>query len=288
VIGKRIRPTLTLLTCAGAGGDPAGALPAAAAVELLHNFTLIHDNIQDDSPTRRGRPTVWRMWGRAQAINAGDALFTLAHLAMHRLTGRGHPAAVTLEALRLLDETCLSLTRGQHLDMAFEDRASVSVDEYWQMIEGKTAALLAASAELGAVCAGAPPETLAAYRGFGRCLGLAFQTQDDLLGIWGDSAVTGKSSATDIEARKKSLPILYGLERDEYLRRAYAAPESDGGGNTLDIIRALEGTGARAYAEQQAGRWSQAALDQLASARPGPPAAEALHTLTTELLNRSR
>ncbi|MBI3764197.1 MAG: polyprenyl synthetase family protein [Chloroflexi bacterium] len=285
VSGKRIRPLLTLLTCSAAGGAAERALPAAAAVEFIHNFSLIHDDIQDNSPERRGRPTVWKLWGQPQAINAGDALFTLAHLALQRLAERGHSAQTSLIAMSLLDETCLRLTQGQHLDMAFESRESVTVADYMQMIESKTGSLIAASAELGALCAGADEAARAQYRAFGLCLGLAFQVRDDILGIWGDSAVTGKSAATDIVTRKKSLPIVYGLERNESLRRLYA-PECNGGGSVGEIVRALEVTGARDYAEAEEGRLSETALTHLAEAKPEAEAAVSLRQLTGELLGR--
>lgn len=285
VSGKRFRPALTLLTCAAAGGEPARALPTAAAVELVHNFSLIHDDIQDNSPSRRGRPTVWRLWGRAQAINAGDALFTLAHLALQRLTDLGHPAQVALAAVRLLDDTCLRLTQGQHLDMAFESRATVTVAEYMQMIEGKTASLLAASAEVGALCAGANPAVRANYRAFGHYLGLAFQVRDDILGIWGDSAVTGKSAATDIVTRKKTLPVVFGLERSQALCRLYS-PEAEGGGSVSEIMRVLQAAGVREFAEGEARRLSEAALRHLAEAGPQAESRERLSELTEELLAR--
>jgi geranylgeranyl diphosphate synthase type I len=285
--GKRIRPGLTLLACAAAGGDPRRALPAAAAVELLHNFTLIHDDIQDDSPTRRGRPTVWRLWGRAQAINAGDAMFALAHLALQRLSGLGHAAEAGLEALRMLDATLLDLTRGQYLDIDFERRERVSVTEYMQMIEGKTAALLATAMELGALCAGAGGPARRHLQSFGRSLGLAFQIHDDILGIWGDSAVTGKSSATDIIARKKSLPIVYGLERSQSVRDYYAATTEDGG-RVEAIVAALEEIGARAFAEAEARRLTAAAGEHLEQAQPEPPAGEYLRELTSQLLSRDK
>jgi geranylgeranyl diphosphate synthase type I len=288
VVGKRIRPVLSLLACAASGGDVAAALPVAASVELLHNFTLIHDDIQDDSPERRGRPTVWRLWGRAQAINTGDAMFTLAHLALHRMSALGHPMAATLYALYLLDDTCMQLTRGQHLDMDFEQRASVTVGEYMQMIEGKTAALIGTSAELGALCAATTAQARSHYRAYGRHLGLAFQVFDDILGIWGDSHVTGKSTATDIVTRKKSLPIVYGLERSETVRRFYATTESDGGGAVEEIVAALEAVGAREFAEAEAGRLTAAALDYLERTKPAAPAGDMLRELTQQLLRRDK
>ncbi len=284
VAGKRTRPTLTLL-CAAASGDWTHALPFAAAVELIHNFSLVHDDIQDESQLRRGRATVWKLWGKPQAINAGDALFTYAHLAIQRARLYGLDTAIVLEAFQLLDTTCLHLTQGQHHDMAFETRGDVTADEYLQMIEGKTASLIATAAECGALAAGEPPEVRQHYREFGRHLGLAFQIRDDILGIWGDSSITGKSAATDILARKKTLPVLYGLGRDPALRAAYR-PESEGGAAVADIVAALEACGARAFGEGKEKRHADLALASLAAANPAGQAGQALHDLTLQLLGR--
>ena len=169
--GKRIRPMLCLLACAAAGGDPRAALPAAAGLELLHNFSLIHDDIEDNSPLRRHRPTAWTLFGVPIACNAGDGMFSLAHLAFFRLAEQGVPPATVLAALRRFDEMCLALTEGQYLDMSFERRLSVTADDYFRMIAGKTGALLAAAPEIGALVAGAAPADVAAYRRYGAALG---------------------------------------------------------------------------------------------------------------------
>ena len=251
--GKRIRPLLCLLACSAAGGEPRTALPAAAGLELLHNFSLIHDDIEDNSPNRRHRPTVWRLFGMPQACNAGDGMFSLAHLAFHRLRDLGVEERIVLKALRLFDETCLSLTEGQYLDMAFEGRADVTVAEYFRMIAGKTGALLDASPQIGAVVAGAPAEHVELYHAFGAATGRAFQLQDDILGIWGDEAVTGKSAAGDILSKKKSLPIIFTLAHPtagSRMSELYAGPpfvEAD----VLAILALLDASGARAYVEEQ-------------------------------------
>ena len=204
--GKRVRPLLVLLTCAATGGDWQCALPAAAAIELIHNFSLIHDDIQDQSELRRGRLTVWKKWGMPQAINAGDAMFTLAHLANLRLKETVSPEAA-LQAAAILQQTCLELTQGQYRDISYESRRELTIEDYWPMVSGKTAALIAASTEIGALAAGATPNVCTAYHQFGRSLGLAFQVQDDLLGIWGDTALTGKSTESDLVTGKNSLPV---------------------------------------------------------------------------------
>lgn len=285
--GKRIRPLLCLLACSAAGGNWRQALPAAAAIEIIHNFSLVHDDIQDDSPTRRGRATLWTIWGQPQAINTGDAMFSMAHLALGRLTDRGVPAGTVVHALRRFDEMCVDLTRGQYTDMSFETRdSSVTVDEYLAMITGKTAVLLSLCAELGALVAGADEARVGHFAKFGRDLGLAFQIQDDILGIWGDEDITGKSVATDIVTRKKTLPILYGLSTSETLRGVYSA-DSEDGEFVRRVVELLDEVGARQYAVDEAERYSSGALASLSAAQPAGPAAEALHQLTDILLQRN-
>lgn len=283
--GKRVRPLLCLVVASATGGDWQQAIPGGSAIELIHNFSLIHDDIQDASLTRRGRPTLWQIWGANQAINSGDAMFSLAHIALSRLKERDVPAAIVVEALRRLDETCVDLTIGQYLDMSFEKQLEVTVDEYLKMIEGKTAALLAFSAELGARVAQQPPEVVQHYALFGRELGLAFQVRDDILGIWGDESVIGKSAATDIATRKKSLPVLFGLAESPELRQLYAAEES-GDGFVVQVVDLLDEVGARQVAETYEEKYASSALKHLQAAEPYGEAADALIQLTEQLLNR--
>lgn len=283
--GKRVRPLLCLLACQAAGGDWQQALPAAAAIELLHNFSLIHDDIEDRSPLRRGRPTLWQLWGEAQTINSGDAMFALSHLALARLADRGVADGVVVSALRRFDEMCLALTIGQYHDMAFEEQAEVTVAAYLAMIAGKTAALLAYATEIGALIAGADAATVAHYAQFGRELGLAFQALDDVLGVWGDEALIGKSAESDIVTKKKTLPVLYGLSRSAELRAHYqedaAAP-----GFVERAVALLDGCGARTFAMQHATAHSDAAVHHLEAAAPAGAAGAALRQLTDQLLRR--
>jgi geranylgeranyl diphosphate synthase type I len=283
--GKRIRPILCLLTCAAAGGDWRQALPAAAAVEILHNFSLIHDDIEDASLTRRGRTTMWQIWGQELAINSGDAMFALAHVALGRLLERGVDAATVVQALRRFDETSVRLTQGQHADMSFEKRDQVSVDEYIEMITGKTAVLLSLCAQLGALVAGSDAETVANYATFGRDLGLAFQVIDDILGIWGDEALTGKSAATDIATKKKTLPVLYGLAQNGSLRHLYQQSEADEA-FVQAVVTQLDKCGARDFANSKASTYSHSAVHHLEATNPTGPAAQALQQLTDMLLKR--
>lgn len=283
--GKRIRPLLVLLVCEAAGGDFKAALPAAAAVELVHNFSLIHDDIQDQSPTRRGRESVWVRWGVPQAINAGDAMFALAHLAILRLNDTTNPE-ITLQAARLLQQTCLELTQGQYLDLAYQSSAQFDLDAYWPMIKGKTAVLLSTCASLGALVAGVPENLRAEYTSFAEQLGLAFQIQDDILGIWGDLQHTGKSAESDLLSGKKSLPVLYALrQKGEFARKWGAGPINR---QDIPLLTALlEAEGARSYAQEQADRLTGQALKALRNARPRGNPGEALEELANQLLSRS-
>ncbi len=282
--GKRVRPLLLLLCAEASGGDWHDALPAAAAVEILHNFSLIHDDIEDVSPLRHGRATVWKQWGVANAINAGDAMFALAYAALAGLRGRV-PDSVALDALDIFNATNLDLTRGQHLDMRFETQPTVTAGDYLTMIEGKSAALLAAAAQLGALIGSHDPAVATHYHAFGLNLGLAFQIRDDVLGIWGDPAVTGKSAATDILARKKSLPVLFALERSSALRELYKA-ESFGDAEVADAVALLDALDARGYTANLESVYHERALDALSAAAPAGPAASGLHGLLDSLLGR--
>ena len=275
--GKRVRPAVAVLCCAAAGGDPAAAAPLAAAVELLHNFTLIHDDVQDESPSRRHRPTVWRRWGVGQAINAGDALFAAAHLPLHRLADGAVPPAVALRLLEAFDRMAVQIVEGQTLDLGFEGRAGVTPDDYLAMIAGKTAAIVRYAAWAGALLGGADEATAERFGAFGQALGLGFQIRDDALGIWGASETTGKAAADDLRRRKQSLPILLLRERLDEAGRAeldalYAAP-AVGAGGVERILALLEETGVRATVEARVGDYHDEARAALtAAARPGPNA----------------
>jgi geranylgeranyl diphosphate synthase, type I len=282
--GKRIRPLLLLLTNAAAGGNWEDALPAAAAVELVHNFSLIHDDIEDNSTMRRGRPTVWHTWGIAQAINAGDAMFTLAHLSILRLGERIPPDSV-LKSAQVLQNTCLRLTQGQYLDISYEAQGDLNLDAYWNMVSGKTAALLSACAELGALVAGVGEERRESYRDFGHSLGLAFQVQDDLLGIWGDSALTGKSAESDLLAGKKSLPVLYGLSQ----KAAFSHRWEQGGIMEIEVpalAEQLKAEGAFEYTQAAVQKLTGQALQALDRAHPQGDAGQAIYALAEKLLAR--
>lgn len=284
--GKRIRPLLVLLCTASCGGDWKAALPAAAAVELVHNFSLVHDDIQDHSDKRRGRPTTWVKWGVPMAINVGDALFVISNQAIIDLQ-KSYPADAVVKAAQILHDTCLDLTRGQFLDMSYEERIDLGVDDYWPMVAGKTAALLSACCHIGALLGGADEPGQEAYRAFGQYLGLAFQVQDDILGIWGDEALTGKSAASDLMEGKKSLPVLAGLGA----KGRFAARWSEGpitNTEVQDLARLLASEGGYEKANDAAKQMTDLALMSLREADPQGEAGEGLFELADKLLKRSQ
>ena len=204
-VGKLVRPSLCLWACGALGGEVEAALPAAAALEWIHNFTLVHDDIQDGDRQRRGRETVWSIWGVGQGINVGDAIFALAFT--HLASESTNPQR-TLRALRVLGEATLEVIEGQCLDLDLEGQTSATTRAYLRMVRAKTGALLGASLEAGAVMAGSSDAVIGAFRHAGRLLGTAFQMRDDWLGMWGDPALTGKSRTADANRHKMSYPVV--------------------------------------------------------------------------------
>ncbi|MCE2526386.1 MAG: polyprenyl synthetase family protein [Actinomycetia bacterium] len=249
--GKGVRPALALLSAEAVGAGPEVALPGAVAVELIHNFSLIHDDIVDDDAQRRHRPTMWKVFGVGDAIIVGDALMGLA---LEVLLGEQTPARAAAAAD--LTRATMEMITGQNMDMSFELRDNVDVQECWEMVSLKTGALLAHASAVGAILAEAPTETVEALRSFGMQLGLGFQALDDLLGIWGDPAVTGKPVGNDLRERKMSIPVTValgsGTPAGEKLATLYAKDHLD----ESDLARAA------ALVEQAGGREATAAAAQ--------------------------
>jgi len=277
--GKRIRPLLGLLAYQSLGGDYKKALPGAAALELGHNFSLVHDDIEDADRERRHRPTLWALWGIPAAINAGDALFALSRLALYRLLeGEEYEDRRVLELMKIYDETCLALCEGQYLDISFERRDDVTVEAYYEMIGKKTAALLGASVMAGAILAVDDTDVHEAYRQFGIDLGMAFQMADDVKGSFWSSEDSGKPEAGDVRKRKKTLPVVWALENASPEDRArlgeiYAAQSGGADGRApvafgeglsdaqvAEVLAILERSGAREHAESEARRYRDIAL----------------------------
>ncbi|GAB3456255.1 family 2 encapsulin nanocompartment cargo protein polyprenyl transferase [Actinophytocola sediminis] len=260
--GKAVRPTLVLLSAAVTGGSPREAVPAAVAVELVHNFSLLHDDVLDGDATRRHRPTAWRLFGTGAAILAGDALLTLA---LDVIAASEHKAAN--RGMRMLSSAVQDLVDGQSADMAFEQRATVAPAECQSMAAHKTAALIGCSCALGALFGGANEARVRRLRSFGMHLGLAFQHVDDLLGIWGDPSATGKPVYSDLRNRKKSLPVVFAMASDTpegaELTELYGRTEPLTDTELERAASLVDTTGGRAWSQAEADTLLTRALDQL-------------------------
>ncbi|GAA2087944.1 family 2 encapsulin nanocompartment cargo protein polyprenyl transferase [Actinomadura alba] len=258
--GKAIRPALTLLAAEAVGGDPVTAVPAAVAVELVHNFSLLHDDVMDADATRRHRPTTWRVFGNNAAILAGDTLLTLAFGVLGRSTVSVHRLHAAVQ----------DLLGGQSADMAFERRADVALSECRNMATAKTGALLSCSCALGAALGGGGSAQIEHLGRFGEQMGLAFQFVDDLLGIWGDPAVTGKPVYSDLRNRKKSLPVVAaltsGTAAGDELGRLYHREQPFCDSDLIHAAELIDLAGGRAWSRAEADRLLAEALKHLQSA----------------------
>jgi len=260
--GKAIRPALALVSSRVGGGSPADAVPAAVAVELVHNFSLLHDDVMDEDRTRHHRPTAWTVFGADQAILAGDAMLAAAYRV---LAASDSPHAAT--AVRWLSECVERLCDGQSADVSFTRRQNVDVDECLRMVRCKTGALLGTSCALGALLGGADERSLEAVRAFGEHLGLAFQLVDDLLGIWGDEAVTGKPAGADLACRKQSFPVVAamtsGTRQGMALAALYAQTEPLSPAQLDTAAQLVESAGGREWARGRAADEASSALHAL-------------------------
>ena len=299
--GKLLRPTLLLLAYEAASAcSPTAettthdayylrrALPAAAAVELTHNFTLIHDDIEDEDAERRHRPTLWNVWGIPQSINTGDGMFALARSTLWSVVEEGVGAAIAVRLGAMLDRACLVLAEGQFLDISFETRDDISVSMYVDMISRKTAALMGCSTEMGALLGTRDQETIDRLHSFGYAMGIAFQVRDDILGVWASTAELGKTPAGDIYRRKKSLPVLHALEYTEAtdqqsLRQVYSQDTPVTGAQVEEVLAIFERTRTKAYCSSFLAEHCQLAHEALANVprHSNPVAARALDDMET-------
>lgn len=286
--GKMVRATLALLSAAAAGADNAVGLPGAVAVELVHNSSLLHDDIIDNDEVRRHRPSAWRVFGVAEAILAGDAALTLATAVLGEAQ-ISQPVA-RLAALQALSQATTAMLAGQADDIAFETASDVSLSQVQHMVTGKTGALLAASCSIGALLAEAPAQLTDQLATLGHHIGMAFQLVDDILGIWGSPERTGKSAASDLSARKRSLPVAYAWETSgpgaDRLRMYYAKTEPLTITELAAAAQAIADTGARQWAHAQA-EWHTAAAEKIIDQLPTDPAVrEQLHSVVALLCRR--
>ena len=267
--GKALRPTLCMFACDALQGEPTHAAPAAAALELIHNFSLVHDDIQDQGLERRHQPTVWALWGTPRALVAGDAMQSLGDLAI--LHGDDAvPSDTAVRVSQLLTQSYVEMIEGQCRDLQFEQRETIGTDEYLEMIALKTGALIRSSLVIGATVATHDADTIVGVARFGRAIGRLFQIRDDYLGIWGDEAITGKSTDSDIVQRKKSYPIVYafqqadGANRNELLR-LYSQETLDEGNvdRVLDILDDIGAAAQTDYLTEITAQEARAALSTL-------------------------
>ena len=257
--GKRLRPRLVLAVADQERGNAEIAMEAALAIELLHNYSLIHDDIEDGDRYRHNRETLWVRYGVAQAINAGDAMCALSYLVL----------APQPELLRAMLRANLAMCEGQTADLAFEQAGRIDVRGYLDMVSGKTAALFGAACELGARSAGAAEQTVEEYRAVGHAFGMAFQMIDDLLGIWGDAQRTGKVAGNDIARRKQTYPIVWALAQPPSAARTAieaAYHSSSQAPDVGSVIEALDTLGAQGAARAAAAQH----LAVVERARSGP------------------
>jgi geranylgeranyl diphosphate synthase, type I len=297
--GKALRPALTMLAAQAAGGDPALAVPAAVAVELVHNFSLLHDDVMDNDVERRHRPTAWTVFGVPAAILAGDALLTLAV----ETARRDSRPDVAGEVIACLNDAVQRLIVGQSADVDFERRTDVTLPECLSMAAGKTGALMRCSSAIGAIAVGADSATVATLAEFGDHLGLAFQLVDDLLGIWGSPSVTGKPALADLRARKKSMPVVAALnsgteaaarlaelyfEADAPLSGIDAADSVDDEAALIAMADLVERAGGRAWAESEADRHIAEAERCLMALGAPPAVTEALRATALFVTRRDR
>jgi geranylgeranyl diphosphate synthase, type I len=289
--GKGIRPALAVLSAeaagtGGTGGDGAPGVPGAVAIELVHNFSLLHDDVVDGDRERRHRPTVWALFGVGPAIIAGDALLALAQQTIQG-AGAG-PEATAAAATELADATA-AMIAGQAQDMAFESRSDVGMADCLAMVAGKTGALLVCASVIGAVLAGAPGPVVGALRRYGTDLGVAFQAVDDILGIWGDPGRTGKPRGSDIATRKKSLPIVHALTAGGPESRELRHLLANGPLDDEAVARGtelVEATGARQATERVAREHLDAACQALDRADLVPTARAELADLAHFVVER--
>jgi geranylgeranyl diphosphate synthase type I len=288
--GGRLHPHLCMLSCESLLGEYTPALPAAAAVELAYNFSLIHEDVQSGNPDRGPRPTLWWLWGPGQAINAGDGMHAFARMTLMRLQDRGLPVTRVLKAMQLFDQSCLSMCEGQHMDLVFQEKLDIGVDSYLKMASVKTGALIACATGLGALAATEDASVVNAFKEFGKNLGVAYQIKDDIRDIWGTSG--GETSTGNVLIKKKLFPIVYALENADlptkrelgtiYFKRVLEPHD------VKHITEILDTQSALTHAEENVGHYCQKALDCLTEVKLSQWGRDDLEKMCRDLTARDR
>lgn len=272
--GKALRPTLCLFGCEATGGSINKAMPAAIALELIHSFSLIHDDIQDHDETRHHRPTLWAKWGVPKALVAGNILRVVADTSLQRLVDEGVEIDQALAVVGMLTEAYLEMIEGQYLDISYEGRPDIAIDDYLNMISKKTGALIRCAVNLGAVIGTRDETTIEAFRVFGRSLGYVFQIRDDVLGVWGNEETTGKPVGADIRRKKNSLPVVYAMSQadteDKQLLDCIYQKEQLSDDDVSAVLNVMERVNVKGYAQKLAQEHSDIALEALAGVELAP------------------
>ena len=285
--GKALRPTLCLFACEATGGHASQAIPAAVALEFIHNFSLIHDDIQDRDETRHHRPTVWAVWGVPKALVAGNILRVLADMSLAALVERGLEPERALAVIELLTEAYLEMIEGQYLDISYEGRPDIGISDYLAMISRKTGALIRCSMNLGALIGSNDAKTIEAFRACGQSLGYVFQIRDDVLGVWGNEETTGKPVGADIRRKKNSLPVVHAMSQakgaDRRVLREIYLSESLGDNDVEAVLDIMERVNTKEFAQGLAAEHCDQALEAIVGIELAPEvrgeAEELLHFL---------
>ena len=290
--GKGLRSSLCMFACEAVGGPSDQALSAAVALELVHNFSLIHDDIQDGDRERHNRPTLWAIWGSPRALQAGNVMRTLADLGVQQLLGHRVAPEVVAMCSKLLTSAYLEMVEGQYLDLDFEGRTDINTSNYLDMISRKTGALILCSMQMGALTGNGDARTVQALANCGQYLGAVFQIRDDYLGIWGYEEETGKAAGNDIRRKKNSLPLVYALEQagtmeKEQLQSIYAKEQVEDG-DVASTLALLADLGASEYVQSLAQDHAARALEALDGIELVPGAREEFQELVEFLLTRQR
>ena len=288
--GKALRPTLCLLGSEAAGGTIDAAMPAAVALEFIHNFSLIHDDIQDRDRTRHHRPTLWAVWDVPKALVAGNVLRVVADTCLEGLTSRGVESGHALGVISLLTEAYLEMIEGQYLDISYEGQPDISIDDYMTMISRKTGALIRCALHLGALIGTGDTGVAEAFRECGRSLGYVFQIRDDYLGVWGDEGTTGKPVGADIRRKKNSFPVVCAMSQSsgrdqQLLKELYGKADLDDG-DVAQVLEVMEGSRVKERAMSIASEHSDRAIQALSDVEIAPTIRQDIDDLVHFLLVR--
>ena len=288
--GKYVRPTLCLFSCEAVGGSRENAMPAAAALELIHNFSLIHDDIQDHDETRHHRKTLWAIWGIPKALVAGNVLRIVADSTLDNLQSAGVPPSRVISVVNQLTNAYIEMIEGQYLDISMEGQNEVALSQYLDMIARKTGALIRCALTMGALVGASDESAARAFRQSGKAMGFIFQVRDDILGVWGDEESTGKPVGADIRRKKNSFPVVYAMSEAKgadkrQLLKIYDKDEPDDA-DVEDVLHIMDALDVRGHAHALAVEHGEIALQALSAIEMRQQARQEYENLVNFLLYR--